>query len=105
MNDFDRANPRDDAFRALAHPLRREVLCELVEIDDEVVTVAKLSDRLASRLEGATPDQVGRNLHHIHLPKLEALGVLEYDGRSKTVRYRGSPHVTALLETGLVGCR
>lgn len=36
-------------------------------------------------------------LHHHELPKLEQVGVIEYDARSRTVRYRGHPLLEELL--------
>ena len=37
-------------------------------------------------------------LHHFALPKLADAGILDYDPRSKTVRYRGQPAVEQLLD-------
>lgn len=33
-------------------------------------------------------DGVARTLHHVHLPKLTADGVVDYDWRTEAVRYR-----------------
>jgi len=37
-------------------------------------------------------------LRHRALPKLRALGLVDYDPRSETIRYRGDPLVEALLD-------
>ncbi|MFC4451608.1 DUF7344 domain-containing protein [Halorussus aquaticus] len=42
--------------------------------------------------------RVAVSLHHNCLPKLDRTAVLDYDPRSKTVRYRGDERVTAFLE-------
>lgn len=42
--------------------------------------------------------RVAVSLHHNCLPKLDRTSVLDYDPRSKTVRYRGDERVTAFLE-------
>ncbi len=33
-------------------------------------------------------DQVAATVHHIHIPKLSEVGILEYDARSQAIRYR-----------------
>ena len=37
-------------------------------------------------------------LHHLHLPKLDNHGVLDYDGRSGAVRYHPNERVERLLD-------
>lgn len=38
------------------------------------------------------------DLHHRDLPKLEAAGLVEYDARSRTVRYDDHPALEAYLD-------
>lgn len=42
--------------------------------------------------------RVATTLHHRHLPRLSVTPLLDYDGRSKTVRYRGDDRVAAYLD-------
>ncbi len=37
-------------------------------------------------------EKIKTTLHHIHLPKLDTLGLIEYDARNGDVRYRSPPH-------------
>jgi hypothetical protein len=55
-------------------------------------TVDELVTYLRSQFDthaGEDVDRLGTQLHHSHLPKLENHGILEYDDRSETIRYRG----------------
>ncbi|WP_435181695.1 DUF7344 domain-containing protein [Halorussus sp. AFM4] len=57
----------------------------------------------AARREGSGPDRerhrrrVAVTLHHNHLPRLDAAAVLDYDPRSRTVRYWGDDRVSTVL--------
>jgi hypothetical protein len=54
--------------------------------------VASLSSLVSAVADGPTgrrgDDRTAIRLHHVTLPKLAARGVLEYDSRSHTVRWR-----------------
>lgn len=98
---FDR--PLNHVFKLLANHHRRHALTYLVGMDDDTATLDELSGYVAARHanSGNNPghdDELARGLHHIHLPKLEAAGVIEYDARSETIRYHGQ----LLLEQALV---
>ena len=43
-------------------------------------------------------DEVAFSLYHTHLPKLADNGLVEYDMRSRTVRYRGDSVVGERLD-------
>lgn len=58
-------------------------------IDDLVRFVRERTDR-----DGGG-DRLGVHLHHLTLPRLVEADVVEYDPRSRTVRYRGHPAVEA----------
>ena len=89
----------DTVFELLGDRERRSVVAHLLEGNGQTATVPELADQCQQEAEGSTSttDPVVMRLHHTHLPKLEDAGVVEYDPRSKTVRYRGD----ALLETFL----
>jgi DNA-binding transcriptional ArsR family regulator len=93
---------RDMDFRALAHPVRRELLCLLHERDDTVVSGDRLSERLADRVEGSTQEEIHLSLYHIHLPHLDNTGLIEYDSRSNTVRYEEPEWLSTAIENGLL---
>lgn len=59
----------DQLFDAMSHPSRRTVLVELSEHDS--------TKRLG--VDGLAPDRETRiGLHHVHLPKLSAIGLIEW---------------------------
>lgn len=76
---------RDELFECLADPSRQRVVRHLREhgrssVDDLAAAVAGAAD------EDRRVERTRLGLHHNHLPKLEAAGVLEYDQASETVR-------------------
>jgi DNA-binding transcriptional ArsR family regulator len=82
----------DRAFRLLAAPERRVLLSVLQERDGGPVDVSTLARDLSTRLRehdpdrARTPDDLQIALHHVHLPKLEAAGVVEWsDDRVRLV--------------------
>lgn len=93
----------DCVFRAMAHPLRREVLCLLARRDGGVAELADLSERLADRVPGRT-DELQTVLYHDHIPQLREAGLVEFDARTGTVRCRDVP-VSGLVGTALADHR
>ena len=94
----------DDVFGALADWRRREVCRFFVETDVETASVDDLALLVAGcrpgDAEGPSPahgDLVAA-LEERHLPRLDAVGVIDYDPRSGTVRYRGQPTLEKWLE-------
>lgn len=80
-----------DVHRILASERRRALLCvledrpELRSLEGLASTVAEYEDGLA-RSEPAFVDRVTATLHHNHLPKLAAVGLVEYDHLAGRVR-------------------
>lgn len=79
--------PLDDVFEVLADRQRRHVIKYLLECDPPVTT-REIADALQSR------DQVGSvekhrelriSIHHIHLPKLDENGIVDYDSEANQV--------------------
>lgn len=71
----------DGLFEALADEHRRRVI-QYFRTNDDVATVDALVDH-ASERDGSTRDRLEGRFHHVTLPKLADLGVLEYDARSR----------------------
>ena len=95
------AAPSRDVAGVLASERRRAVLrhlqttdgeASLVELGSAVFATERSADASAARRR-----RVELSLHHVHLPKLEEAGVLEYDRTEKTARLR--PDVGPLLES------
>lgn len=87
---------KDELLTILADDRRRAILTFFRDADDVVATVQELAthiDRQDHDDPGATPIQ----LVHSDLPRLEEAGVVEFDQRSKAVRYLGSTELERLL--------
>lgn len=88
-----------DVYRLLAARPRRLVLQAL--IDTEVAQLEELAEYVVSHAPEQGPndhDRILTALYHWHLPKLADAGLIEYDTRSKTVRYYGDHSVEPLLD-------
>ncbi|ELY65795.1 hypothetical protein C490_13486 [Natronobacterium gregoryi SP2] len=104
----------DCVFDLLSDRRRRYALYYLHERDDGVATIDELTNYVAAlearvdsdsetgtESEGAEADRKQRirtELQHVHLPKLEEVGVLEQDQRSETARYWTQPSIEEWLE-------
>lgn len=79
------------AFEALANSQRRHVLAYLGERSgDDPVHLDDLINQVIARelVDGSStvdPDSVAATLHHVHLPKLDDLGLVEYDPETNVV--------------------
>ena len=90
-------------LEVLAHHHRREILRALVGAPDHTASVDELAGRICDREIERTGERPGRDqiemaLHHVHLPKLADLGLVEYDARSQELRYRRNDLLENLLE-------
>ncbi len=74
----------DEIFDALGHRHRRHVLTDLLACDGGT-TVTELAEKTGRRTE-LPPEQIKTGLHHSHLPRLEGMGVVEYDQNGGTVK-------------------
>ena len=84
---------RDRLFEVLANERRRRIILYLDRKDGEVASTLELIDYVmvheAESIDDLASDEVTIALYHRHLPRLEEAGLIEYDARSRTVRYRG----------------
>lgn len=82
----------DALFLALADEHRYHILRYFQWSEEPVASLDELSASLVEREE--LPDDrngISIALHHCHLPRLADTGLVEYDSRSRTVRYWGHP--------------
>ena len=91
--DIGRSQSLDQLFDLLGAMRRRFVLYYLNDVEAEVVPLAELVTHV--RDSGVRAAQVPTDretirlaLHHVHLPKLEEAGLIEYDPRKEIVRSR-----------------
>lgn len=100
----------DALFTALASWRARLVLAHLEKMDVEVVELDDLVDHVVEReteaeveIEVETDsedhrEEVAIELHHNRLPKLDDATVIDYDPRTKVVRYWGDDRARACLD-------
>lgn len=95
----------DTAFDLLRAPRRRYLLYYLYEIGGEVVDTDDAIDAVCAYeargtdRDGFPPrEDVLIDLHHDHVPRLADAGVVEYDRRQGTIRFRGSAPLEEWLE-------
>ena len=89
---------QDELHRALADGRRRLVLRQLATTDGDVASVDDLVDEIVTRADlPVDRERIAVALHHGALPHLDEAGLVEYDARSRTVRYRETPQVERAL--------
>lgn len=89
----------DSVFDAFADQRRRLVIGYLREAPDGVASYDDLVDYVSKHvLDTKGSEKLKNQLHHVTLPKLENVGVIEYDRRSETVRYQSLYLVDGLAE-------
>ncbi|WP_436922886.1 DUF7344 domain-containing protein [Halosimplex amylolyticum] len=79
----------DRLCSALATETRRAVLAYFETSTTQTASLEGLTDYVAARQsDSRTREQVQLRLHHAGLPKLNDTGLIDYDARTQTVRYR-----------------
>lgn len=87
----------DEVLSALADRNRRTVLNYLRESPTGTASV----DELARAVDERGPDGADESqlvLHHSVIPRLEAVGAVEYDADRRVARYPGHASIESLLE-------
>lgn len=85
-----RAERLDSIFLVLADQDRRRVLEYFMRHEECTASVEDLIEYAIEQDGGdLTRDELERRYHHFTLPKLVEQGVIEFDHRSRTVRYHG----------------
>lgn len=84
--DFDTLDEAE-RFALASHPLRREAIRWLAELDgsialDDLATSLAADDSVSAVTD---PTRTRVELHHIHLPKLQECGLLAYDHENLTI--------------------
>ena len=91
----------DERHRLLSNDRRRATLAVLsdrtapVELDDLAAAVADRID--ADAADEELVDRMKASLHHAHLPKMDSLGVVEYEpGTRRVESYRPVPDAAVI---------
>ena len=101
-----------DAVLELCQHEHRRLVLEVLAAERRAMSVEELAEAVGARKRDAAPrdvpeedDRIRVGLHHRHLPRLETVGLVEYDDRRNVVELtdefdRVEPHVSAVLEAG-----
>lgn len=95
--DTPRIEPLDEFLRVLSSQYCRAALSYVRESPESAAIVDEIAEAIADR-RGVETDDVLVRLHHWVLPKLEDAGVVDFERRTDTARYRGRPEVEAMLD-------
>lgn len=100
----------DTDFEVLSDSRRRYLLYYLFSIDDDVTDLDAAVDAVCTYEAAGTGSDdrpsreiVRTELHHVHLPRLAEVGVLDYDPRQGTIRFDGRPSLEELTEHARYG--
>lgn len=93
----------DVVLDILADYHRRCVLNFLQETDGQTASFEELVSQLYKeqgkyRGQQLTHDKIQIALRHHHLPKLEDIGIVEYDSRSQAIRYQPNDRLEELYD-------
>ncbi|MDS0279980.1 hypothetical protein NDI85_19535 [Halomicroarcula sp. S1AR25-4] len=103
MNQQSHSPTVEEALQAVQTGRRRQALRYLAGNGDGPVEVATLADALRNSADSTTvppsreKERLEVTLHHVDLPKLDEMGLLEYDRQHRTVSYHGIDSVEELL--------
>ena len=94
------ADTMQHLLAGLSSEYRRQVVACFVETETSIASVADLAEYVHAEGDdtSASLDRIKIRLHHVALPKLAATGVLDYDPRTRTVRYHGEPTLENIQE-------
>lgn len=94
----DVSEHHDVIFDVLSVARRRYLIYYLLAVDGNVVEFETAVNAVYQyEVGGAEPDDdvprenVRIDLHHVQVPRLVEAGILEYDRRQGTIRFRGDP--------------
>lgn len=87
----------EDVLTVLADQHCRDVLSYFRDSSANVASLDDIESHV--REENHGPEWVDVRLHHVTLPRLDEDDYIDYDPRSKTVRYRRQPELERLLDT------
>jgi hypothetical protein len=99
----------DACLQLVSHRDRRRIIHHLRHEATGTTTVAELVDQFhgsGSDSNNGPPrdrDALAVQLHHVHLPKLAAYGVVEFEHRSGAVRYHPNEQVETVLDSLRIG--
>jgi DNA-binding transcriptional ArsR family regulator len=103
MNSNIHSVPTNKVLALVSDQTRRRLIRHLIASNDETVEVNDLIRDLrrdqsnSTHTSHSTSTHLRIELQHVHLPKLDEAGVVDYDSRSTTVRYNSIDNVEKLV--------
>lgn len=95
----------DTVLELVSAPRRRVLLyhlkdCEAcaIDVDDLVDRVYEREQAVPVREPAASRDVLEASLVHVHLPKLDSAGLVDFDADESVVHYHGNPAVESCLD-------
>ena len=92
------SDPLDELLAVLADQHCRETLSYFRDSSTDVASVQDLATDISKEDHGGTK-RVANRLHHSVLPRLADIEAVDYDARSRTIRYRGHSELETLLDS------
>lgn len=92
---------RDSVHRCLANERRRTVI-DYLRTNDGTASLDDLIDHVVEQeTNSPAPDRetVTYELYYAHLPILDDRGVIDFDERTGTVRYRSPPEMERVIDS------
>lgn len=94
----EKAPEVDTLLDTLSNNIQREVIHFFENFTTEdTASLDTLVSHIDGRVPSTDPTMLQTDLHHQHLPRLDARGWIEYDTRNKDVRYWGHERAEPLL--------
>jgi len=81
--------------RSITDERRRGVVRSIAERDDAAVSPTEIAADLESEWDARNRETIAAELHHVHLPKLDDAGVVEYDAEATAARLLDDESTTA----------
>lgn len=97
-NSLNMDQGRDALLSALTNQHCRFVIAYFRNASEDHASVDDVAAALARR-DHADETQIAIRLHHVTLPKLDDIGLVDYDARTKTVRYYGHSRLEHVEES------
>lgn len=99
-NGFEVDPALDDVIGIFASRRCRCVLYYFLDTDSDTSSLDELCDYVLTHdPEASEETSVTTGLYHTTLPKLEEFGVIDYDDRSETIRFRGAREWEPILSS------
>lgn len=96
MNARPHSEKCDELLELLCHRHRRQILRFLGKRPTNTATVDELVDHVVAP-SGET--SLSTEMYHVHLPKLDDAGLVDWDSRSGTIRYYPDSLCREMLRT------